>query len=529
MSPFTKAISALKSLLGRPVATRETDPEQFFNALQILPNPDKVLRQMGRAEEVYQSIMADPHVLGDIRSIRGQFRSMKWRIVCGDEDDANAQAAHELCEQWITTTPPNQVADWLEVMWQMTASILTGYAIHEVVWDVIDGKYLPSEVVDRPNRRIKFGMDSQPLLISRGKPNGEAVQPYQFIVSRNMASTTNPYGIALLSSCYWAKLFKDGGWRYFVKYCERHGLPWPVGRYPQGTADTEQAELAAALANMIEAGYLVAPEGTGIELLVPSSSGSGLPQENLIDRANREMSKALTGQAMTAELQGVGARAASETAHKRQESINDADRDIAASGMGRIFEWITRFNFGDGVAPPKLEFYEESKAGKDRAETYQLAANMGARPSKSAMLEELGIPQAEDDEDALLPGGKSDTPEPTEPPQPGQTKPEPKTDKADFSAAVQLLPGFTFAKAAGMSLEQAIDIAAEATDAAIERSMIAPVAEMLAQFEAEGKTLDQFQEALGGMFGAMDQEGLMEIISASLQYAALRGVATKAD
>jgi hypothetical protein len=94
---------------------------------------------------------------------------------------------------------------------------------------------------------------------------------------------------------------------------------------------------------------------------------------------------------------------------------------------------------------------------------------------------------------------------------------------------VQLLPGFTFAKAAGMSLEQAIDIAAEATDAAIERSMIAPVAEMLAQFEADGKTLDQFQEALGGMFGAMDQEGLMEIISASLQYAALRGVATKAD
>ncbi|MEY2837803.1 MAG: hypothetical protein RJB60_102, partial [Pseudomonadota bacterium] len=333
LTNFKGILSSLRSMLGKSVASPDTDIYSFFSKMAVLPNPDPILREMGKAESVYQSILADSHVIGDLRSIRGQFRSMDWRIVAGDDEDPKAMEAHDLVESWLSTTTPNTVSDWLEVMWQMTASILTGYAVHEVIWGLVDGKYLPTQVLDRPNRRIKFGPSAEPLLISKNFPQGQPIEPYQFVISRHMASTANPYGIALLSACFWPWTFKTGGWRFFVKYCERHGLPWPVGRYPVGTPSEEQEELAKALANMLESGYLVAPEGTGIELLVPQSSGGALPQENLIDRSNREMSKALTGQAMTAELQGVGARAASETALKRQESINDADRDIAASGM----------------------------------------------------------------------------------------------------------------------------------------------------------------------------------------------------
>lgn len=515
-------VRSLKGWLGRPLATPETDPQAWFGHLAALPNPDPILRSMGRAEEVYRSIMADAHVIGDVRSIRGNFRGSKYRINAGDPKDRASCAARDLVEQWMADTPPGGVDgngirhDWLEVMWQMTSSIFYGYRAHECVVDVVNGQLLPVQVLDRPNRRFRFNAHGEPLLISTGNMLGAPIEwPGQFVISRHMADATNPYGVALMSSCFWPWTFKTGGWRYFVKYCERHGLPWPVGRYPQGTGDKEIEELGVALANMIEAGYIVAPDGTGLELLTPSSSGSNLPQEALIDRANREMSKALTGQAMVSELQGVGARAASETAARRQAAINDSDRDIAVAGMGQLFENITRWNFGPGVAAPWLEFYTDDHAGIDRARTYQIAADMGARPSRAAMLDELGIPAAESDDDALQPRRAGAAPAG------GGTAPS-----GEFSRTV---PGYEFARAAGMTDDEAVQLAAEAADRAIEDYMIQPVAELLARYEAEGKSLAEFSAALADIVGVMDNQALQDVTRQVLQYSILKGAATQAD
>lgn len=549
MIPLRGLIRTMKGWIGKPIASPESDPSIFFGQLFALPNPDPILREMGQAERVYYSIAADPHVLGDIRSIRGNFRSHTWRLEVGDEGDSKSAQALELCHDWMQRTAPNELADWLEVMWQMASAFLTGYRPHELVWELMDGKYLPGQVIDRPGRRFKFNAYGAPLLISKDNMMGAPVEPYQFVISRHMPSAINPYGVPVLSSCFWPWTFKTGGWRYFVKYCERHGLPWPIGRYPLGTSEAEQDKLAEALAGMMEAGYVMAPEGTGLELLTPTSSGSQLPQDRLIDRCNSEMSKATTGQAMVAELQGVGARAASETALKRQESIDDSVRDIAKQSMDSIFRWITLFNFGDGVAPPCIEFFMQENAGKDRADTYDVARKAGARPSRKAMLEELGIPEAEDDADALLPDAP---PAPAAaaadpaaarqagaaPGAPGRAKPGTTAagtvaagdGGADQGRVMQLngLAGFTFARAAGMTEDDAMQLAAAAADQVIEDRMIAPVAQMLAEFEAQGKTLQEFKTALEDQLGRLDDEALREVFDRALTYSILRGAATRA-
>lgn len=236
-------LQGVKGWLNKPVATAETDPEMFFQALGMLPNPDPILRQMGRADAVYRSIMLDAHVMGEIRSIRGSFRSHSYRIDVGAEDDAKAAAARDLCESWMASGPPNKISDWLEVQWQMCSSIFTGFKVHELVWNINgDGKLVP-EVHDRPGRRFRFDVNGAPLLVSKTAPMGAPVEPYQFVTSRHMPTTDNPYGLALLSSCFWPWTFKTGGWRYFVKYCERHGLPWPVGRYPMGKPRRRRAAM----------------------------------------------------------------------------------------------------------------------------------------------------------------------------------------------------------------------------------------------------------------------------------------------
>ena len=529
-------IQGVKAWTGKPLATPETDPAGIIGILNAMPNPDPILRHLGEAETVYASIMADAHVMGEVRSVRGSFRSHQWRIVAGQEDDARSQAAAELCTTWLQKTSPNNVADWLEVMWQMSSAIFTGYRVHEIVPDYVDGHWLPVQVIDRPSRRFRFDADGNPLLISKGNMLGEAVPHDRFVISRHMATSTNPYGLALLSSCFWPWTFKTGGWKYFVEFCKRHGLPWPIGRYPHGTGDKEIDALAGALEAMLNSGYAVVQEGTGVEMLVPNAPGGGnLPQERLITLCNREMSKALTSQAMIGEQLSVGAKAAADTAKDRQNEVHDSDRDIAAAGISQIFRWITLYNFGDDIAAPKLEFFKKQIAGKERAETYQIAANMGAKPSRNAMLEELDIPIAEDDQDALLPEVK---PAPatlagTDIATAGTSGTSGTSDAAPASFSTPInwdaVTGFTFAKAAGMAEDEAMELAANAADQIIEDTMIAPVFQMLEAYEQQGKTLDQFRTDFANLVGEVDDEQLREVIERSLSYGLLRGRVTSAD
>ena len=511
-------IKPAKELLGQEVVSSGKD-SALFNRMLSMPNPDPILRRLGVADHIYASIMADAHVIGDIRSIRGSFRSYRYRIVAGDEQDPRSQKAADLCEHWLQHFQPNAVAkDWMEVMWQMSSAVFTGYTVHEVVWDSIDGQILPIKVVDRPNNRFRFSTDGQLLVLSNDSLDGKSYPEYQFAVSRHMASVKNPYGIALLSSCYWPWLFKTGGFKYFMQYCEKYAIPVSFGQYPQGSQPKDIEQFEQSLAEFLNNSYILAPVGSQLQIMTPNGGNGNLPQEALIVRCNNEMSKALTGQAVVAELQQVGARAASETAASRQEMINNSDRDISSSGMSEILRWITLFNFGSDVAAPVLEFFTEKQAGKERAEAYQTVANMGGRPSRKALLEEMNMPEAEDDEDAILPSQSpiNTAQTPINPPlNPVQT-----AFNAQFNDASETDQRLITQAKADLDLENSV---IEAVDAQFSSDVIEPFAVMLEEFEASGKTVAEFMESLGAFLGGVDDESLRQLTEQALTLSALRG------
>ena len=523
MTDKSKLTQPAREMLGVEVAPAGND-WAFFNKLSTMPNPDPILRRIGRAESVYASIMADAHVTGDVRSIRGSFRAHYYRVLAGDDADQRSKDARDLCEWWLEHSQPNVVAqDWLEVMWQMCTAIFTGFKVHEVVWDNVSGKWLPVMVKDRANSRFKFDANGAPLLLTRDNPSGMVVEPYQFVVSRHMATCDNPYGEALLSRCFWPWTFKTGGFKYFMQFCEKFGMPWPFATYPAGATEKEITSLEDAVSNMLANGYVVAPSGATLDLK-DAANGNNLPQAAMIDLCNREMSKALRSQAMVSETQAAGARAASETAAARQEMVNNADRDIAAASFSDIFRWITIFNFGADVAPPILEFYTEQQATKERAEAYQLVADMGAKPSMRGLLEEMNMQKADDEADAILPSVKPAAALPAS----GLPAPSvPNAPPLSFSAPAAL--GFEFnesnnvlisAAKAEINLENA---AVDAVDVAFSDAVIEPLAEMLAQFEADGKTLGEFHESLGVFFGGIEQSKIIELTQQALTLSALQG------
>lgn len=500
-------------MLGQEVAPTGAD-RFMFSRLTSLPNPDPILRRIGRAETVYASIMADAHVKGDVRSIRGDFRSQFFRVNAGDDKDARAQAARDLCEQWLKHSRPNVVAqDWLEVMWQQICAVFYGYRVHEVVWDYVGSHLLPIAVKDRANSRFSFDLDGKLLLKTHENPSGVPVEPYQFIVSRHMATCENPYGDALLSSCFWPWTFKTGGFKFFMQYCEKYAIPTPVGKYPPGARQEDRDQLEDALSNLLNNGYIMAPIGSEIDLLETSGTGN-LPQESLINLCNREMSKALTSQAMVSELHGAGgSQAASQSAAKRQSMVNNADHDIAAMSFGEIFRWITVFNFGEDVAPPTLEFLTEGQASIDRVNVYKLVADLGGKPSMAALMEETNIPVAQEEADAILPSTVPDV--------------AAAPASANFSGHVQgcACGGCTSLEFAEPSPEDAfMDSVMDAVATAVDADIIEPFAVMLARYVDEGQSIESFSNDLGALLGNLDKSQTLAVTKQTLELAVLQGL-----
>ena len=402
---FKKGVNSVKKLLlGSEIATRHSDPN-FYATLQMLPNPDVILRKIGKSQEVYAAIIQDAHVIGELRPMRANIITKNWHILPGSDNPADKRA-FELAQK-VFSRPPVPATEsspgmgWPDVFWNMQEAILRGQRIHEIVWNVEDGMMVPSLVLDRPNRRFIYGLENELRLLTReNMTEGIPVDNYKFLVSRHMPSFDNPYGVALLSSCFWPYTFKHNGFRYFTKFCEKYGIPWAVGKYPAGTSQSQIDALADGLAAMVEDAIAAIPDAGKVELLEAGSAASQLPQERLIQVCNSEMSKALNSQTLATEINGQGSRAAAETHRRREQETGAADEKIIESTINQLLVWLTELNFMGSTAP-KFEFYDEAEARKDWVEVFTGARDFLNIPVSFAH-QQLQIPMAVDGE-AVLP------------------------------------------------------------------------------------------------------------------------------
>jgi phage gp29-like protein len=388
----------ISELLNPEMGGYGNDPD-FYAALQILPNPDVILRRLGRSEEVFRSIYSDAHVLGELRSIRSGLLSYEWRLQAASSRRAD-KSALELCQRYLLR-PPSQYNNWSDLIWQIGQAVFYGFRVHEVVWQKEpDGFLLPIKINSVPNRRVLFSLEGEPRLRTRANPlEGEELPPYRFLLTRHMADYENPYGVALFSACFWPYTFKHSGFKYFVKFCEKFGIPWPVGKYPPGTPIDEQRKLLDGLESMVENAAAVMPMDSEIELL-NADNGKAEVHTGLINLCNREMSKALTSQTLATEIVGVGARAAAETHLSREQAVNESDREMISDTLNQLFAWITQINIPN-AEPPRHEFYEESEARLDWTEVFEKARKYVRIPEEFAH-DRLQIPMAKEG-DAVLP------------------------------------------------------------------------------------------------------------------------------
>lgn len=464
---------------GGMMAGRGNDP-RFYSSLSVLPNPDYTLRMLGKTHDAFDSILSDSHVIGEIRAVRSRLLAYDIQLKPGDDSEP-AKRALELCNLWMSKSPAKGKL-WNDVTWNLGEAVFKGMRVHELEWTMTDNLLLPKSIVDVPNRRWIFDNDNQLKLLTKQNPyNGEEIPDKRFLLTRHMHDSENPYGVALLSSCLWPYTFKHGGFRMFYKYCERFGMPWPVGKYPQGTLPNEQQELLDALLNLREDTAAAIPDGNTIELIESKSSGSTLPQKIIIDSCNREMSKALTSQTLATEQGQNGSRAAAQTGHSRESEVTESDRRIIEASYEEIFAWITEFNIGHDVPSPKVRLVKRPKPTSDMANVLTQAARLSPNIPIAEVHDKLGIRQATDGEETVAM-------------QP--STPMPGMQPAQFSAPMPTS-----------------DTPSQQLDGYIEDDYIEPLYQMLLEYEKDGRSLSTFMADLPGLFGELDDAACQSLMS----------------
>ncbi|KVO25402.1 hypothetical protein WJ74_30325 [Burkholderia ubonensis] len=354
---FVKFGESDKSLSSQ-IATRARSID-FFALGMYLPNPDPVLKALGKDIRVYRELRADAHVGGCVRRRKAAVKSLEWGL---DRSKAKSRVAKSIADVFADL-------DLSRIVTEMLDAVLYGYQPMEVTWGKVGNFIVPTDVVGKPADWFVYDPDNQ--LRFRSKENriqGEELPARKFLVPRQEATYLNPYGFPDLSMCFWPTTFKKGGLKFWVQFTEKYGSPMLVGKHPRSASDAETNLLLDRLEDMVQDAVAVIPDDSSIEIKeAAGKSGSADVYERLLHFCRGEVSIALLGQNQTTEA--TSTRASAQAGLEVTDDIRDGDKAIVTEAMNMLIRWICDLNF-DGANRPVYEMWQqeqvdEVQAGRD--------------------------------------------------------------------------------------------------------------------------------------------------------------------
>lgn len=234
-----------------------------------------------------------------------------------------------------------------------------GYALVQQDWDHSSKQWMPQKFTWRDPRFFALdknnGYDLR-LLTDNDPIVGEVLNPYQWVVHRPRIKMGLPIRGALArlaSVCYMCKSFSMGDW---MTYAEVFGMPIRIGKYHGNATPEEKATLRRAVANIGTDASAIMPQNMLVELLERSSSAGGEKlYENLCDWLNKQISKGVLGQTMSAEDGSSNAQA--QVHNEVRLDICRADiRQIEATINSQVIEPFIKLNYGIQEKYPRVKF-----------------------------------------------------------------------------------------------------------------------------------------------------------------------------
>lgn len=353
--------------LSDQIATRGRSID-FYGLGMYLPNPDPVLKALGKDIKVYRELRADAHVGGCIRRRKAAVKALEWGL---DRAKAKSRVAKSIEAIFADL-------DLSRIITEMLDAVLYGYQPMEVIWGKVGGYLVPVDVVGKPADWFLYSPDNELRFRSRqAQLQGEELPPRKFLVPRQDPSYHNPYGFADLSMCFWPTTFKKGGLKFWVQFTEKYGAPWVIGKHPRSASDAETNQLLDRLEDMVQDAVAVIPDDSSVDIKeAAGKTGSTEVYERLLHFCRSEVSIALLGQNQTTEANSN--RASAQAGLEVTRDIRDGDKAIVQEAFNTLIRWVCELNFNDG-ARPVFEMWEQQEVDKVLAERDEKLVRAGAK------------------------------------------------------------------------------------------------------------------------------------------------------
>lgn len=353
--------------LSDQIATRGRSID-FYALGMYLPNPDPVLKALGKDIKVYQELRADAHVGGCIRRRKAAVKALEWGL---DREKAKSRVARNI-EAIFADLPIERIIT------EMLDAVLYGYQPMEITWQKVGGLVVPVDIVGKPANWFVF--DEENKLRFRTRENnikGEELPERKFLLPRQDPTYDNPYGFPDLSMVFWPTTFKKGGLKFWVQFTEKYGAPWVIGKHPRGTQDKEADDLLDKLEAMVQDAVAVIPDDSSVEIKeAAGKAGSAEVYERLLHFCRSEVSIALLGQNQTTEANSN--RASAQAGLEVTRDIRDGDKAIVEEAFNALIRWVCELNFSDG-ARPVFSLWEQEEVDKVLAERDEKLVKAGAK------------------------------------------------------------------------------------------------------------------------------------------------------
>ncbi|OHX10272.1 hypothetical protein BI347_20975 [Chromobacterium sphagni] len=353
--------------LSSQIATRSKSID-FYGLGMYLPNPDPVLKALGKDIKVYRELRADAHVGGCIRRRKAAVKALEWGL---DRGASKSRVAKSITDIFNDLNLSRIIGEMLDAM-------LYGYQPMEIMWGKVGSYLVPVDIVGKPADWFVFDEDNQLRLRTKQAPlKGEELPERKFLVPRQDASYDNPYGFADLSMCFWPTTFKKGGLKFWVQFTEKYGSPWLVGKHPRSASTQETDLLLDSLEAMVQDAVAVVPDDSSVEIKEAANGANNADvYERLLHFCRSEVSIALLGQNQTTEASAN--RASAQAGLEVTRDIRDGDKEVIEEALNQLVRWVCELNFNGGDRP-RFEMWEQEQVDEVQAGRDEKLTRAGAQ------------------------------------------------------------------------------------------------------------------------------------------------------
>ncbi len=407
---FSDSNTIDKSALTEEIASRQAAWD-WPGFMGLLPDPDPILRKLGNGSEILESLTADGHLCSVIQSRKlGTLKKeFNWQPGTIGEAKASSQA----------TRLRDQLEEDLERvdLYNLVSGILDapyyGMAPIEIKWQPGDGRCRIADLEAKPARWFGYNDKNEPRFVStQNMWDGQELPFGKFVIARHFPTYDNPFGLRLLSRCFWPVAFKKGGIKFWVTLAEKYGMPFLLGKYRPGAPASEQQEMLSKLSGMVRDACAVVPQGGTVEILEAGKGTSTADiHSGLKSAMDAEMSKVIMGQTLTAEVSDKGGSRAQGQVHEDiLEDFRQGDQTLVKTVMEEI-AWLYGQVNAPGVPSPKFTWFEEDNPNTETATRDKTLKETGVKFRKSYYMRKYRLQEDDFDlEGEQPPPNKNDKP-----------------------------------------------------------------------------------------------------------------------